>query len=215
MLENKLYYMLNKPRGYITARKDEVHHTVMEFFPPELSERLFPVGRLDKDTEGLLLFTDDGQFDQRLMHPDNHASKTYLLYAMGRLSTEAVDRIEKGQWLTGEEKITKSARIAIIEEGRYEEFEGRFTPKKRLRDNEFNRNRPVFAARLTIWEGRKHQVKRMLLAEGCRVIYLKRIEIAGVALDESLAPGEYRALTDREYEILSGKGSSANYRLVQ
>ena len=207
MSEKKLYYMLNKPQGYITARKDEVHHTVMEFFPPELSERLFPVGRLDKDTEGLLLFTDDGQFDQRLMHPDNHASKTYLLYAMGRLNAEAVDRIEHGQWLTGEEKITKSARITIIEEGRYEEFEGRFTPKKRLRDNEFNRNRPVFAAKLTISEGRKHQVKRMLLAEGCRVIYLKRIEIAGVALDETLRPGEYRALTDNEYEILSADRS--------
>lgn len=195
--------MLNKPQGYITARKDAVHRTVMEFFPPELKDCLFPVGRLDKDTEGMLLFTNDGQFDQHLMHPDNHASKTYLLYAMGRLSTEAVYRIEQGQWLVGEEKITKPAGITILEEGRYEDFEGRFIPKKRLRDNEFNRNRPVFAARLTISEGRKHQVKRMLLAEGCRVIYLKRIAIAGVALDESLRPGEYRALTESEYRILA------------
>lgn len=202
MSENRLYYMFNKPQGYITARKDEVHHTVMEFFPPELAKRLFPVGRLDKDTEGLLFFTDDGQFDQSLMHPDNHATKTYLLYAMGRLDAESIRRIEQGLWLTGEEKITKAARLKIIEEGRYKDFEGRFVPKKRLRDNEFNRNRPVFTAELTISEGRKHQVKRMLLAEGCRVIYLKRVEIAGVVLDESLAPGEFRPLTNREYEIL-------------
>ena len=78
MLENKLYYMLNKPRGYITARKDEVHHTVMEFFPPELSERLFPVGRLDKDTEGLLLFTDDGQFDQPIAESAYRAAREAL-----------------------------------------------------------------------------------------------------------------------------------------
>ena len=95
--------------------------------------------------------------------------------------------------------------ITITERGRYEEFEKRFTPKKRFRDNEFNRNRPVFAAELEIYEGKKHQVKRMLLAEGCRVIYLKRIEIGGVRLDESLAPGEYRKLTEAEYDkLMSG-----------
>lgn len=202
MFQDKLYYMFNKPQGCITARSDALQRTVMEYFPKELAGELFPVGRLDKDTEGLLLFTNDGQFDQRLMHPRHHAPKRYYLFATGELSAQAIERIESGQELLGEEKPTKGALINITERIRYEEFEKRYNPRKRFRDNEFNRNRPVFAAELEIYEGRKHQVKRMMLAEGCRVIYLKRIEIGGVRLDESLKPGEYRKLTESEYDTL-------------
>lgn len=205
MLQYRLYYMMNKPQGCITARKDTFQKTVMEYFPQELADVLFPVGRLDKDTEGLLLFTNDGQFDQKLMHPKHHAPKKYYLFATGELGSEAIDRIEGGQLLTGEDKPTKGAAMTITERGRYEDFEKRFTPKKRFRDNEFNRNRPVFAATLEIYEGKKHQVKRMMLAEGCRVIYLKRLEIGGVKLDDSLKPGEYRELTEAEYDrLMSG-----------
>ncbi len=205
MFQDRLYYMMNKPQGCITARKDALQRTVMEYFPEELADVLFPVGRLDKDTEGLLLFTNDGQFDQKLMHPKHHASKKYYLFATGELGSEAIDRIESGQLLTGEDKPTKGAAMTITERGKYEDFEKRFTPKKRFRDNEFNRNRPVFAATLEIYEGKKHQVKRMMLAEGCRVIYLKRFEIGGVKLDESLKPGEYRKLTEAEYDrLMSG-----------
>ncbi len=205
MLQDRLYYMMNKPQGCITARKDTLQKTVMEYFPQELADVLFPVGRLDKDTEGLLLFTNDGQFDQKLMHPKHHAPKKYYLFATGELGSEAIDRIEGGQLLTGEDKPTKGAAMTITERGRYEDFEKRFTPKKRFRDNEFNRNRPVFAATLEIYEGKKHQVKRMMLAEGCRVIYLKRLEIGGVKLDDSLKPGEYRKLTEAEYDrLMSG-----------
>ncbi len=205
MLQDRLYYMMNKPQGCITARKDTLQKTVMEYFPQELADVLFPVGRLDKDTEGLLLFTNDGQFDQKLMHPKHHAPKKYYLFATGELGSEAIDRIEGGQLLTGEDKPTKGAAMTITERGRYEDFEKRFTSKKRFRDNEFNRNRPVFAATLEIYEGKKHQVKRMMLAEGCRVIYLKRLEIGGVKLDDSLKPGEYRKLTEVEYDrLMSG-----------
>lgn len=205
MLQDRLYYMMNKPQGCITARKDTLQKTVMEYFPQELADVLFPVGRLDKDTEGLLLFTNDGQFDQKLMHPKHHAPKKYYLFATGELGSEAIDRIESGQLLTGEDKPTKGAAMTITERGRYEDFEKRFTSKKRFRDNEFNRNRPVFAATLEIYEGKKHQVKRMMLAEGCRVIYLKRLEIGGVKLDDSLKPGEYRKLTEAEYDrLMSG-----------
>ncbi len=205
MLQDRLYYMMNKPQGCITARKDTLQKTVMEYFPQELADVLFPVGRLDKDTEGLLLFTNDGQFDQKLMHPKHHAPKKYYLFATGELGSEAIDRIEGGQLLTGEDKPTKGAVMTITERGRYEDFEKRFTSKKRFRDNEFNRNRPVFAATLEIYEGKKHQVKRMMLAEGCRVIYLKRLEIGGVKLDDSLKPGEYRKLTEAEYDrLMSG-----------
>ena len=170
MLQDRLYYMMNKPQGCITARKDTLQKTVMEYFPQELADVLFPVGRLDKDTEGLLLFTNDGQFDQKLMHPKHHAPKKYYLFATGELGSEAIDRIEGGQLLTGEDKPTKGAAMTITERGRYEDFE-----------------------------------KRMMLAEGCRVIYLKRLEIGGVKLDDSLKPGEYRKLTEAEYDrLMSG-----------
>lgn len=205
MFQDKLYYMMNKPGDCITARSDASQKTVMEYFPKELADELFPVGRLDKDTQGLLLFTNDGQFDQKLMHPRHHAPKVYYLFATGRLDEAAVARIEGGQQLMGEDKLTKGAKLTVTENGRYEDFEKRFVPKKRFRDNEYNRNRPVFAAELEIYEGRKHQVKRMMLAEGCRVIFLKRLEIGGVRLDESLAPGEYRKLTRAEYDkLMSG-----------
>ena len=148
MFQDRLYYMMNKPQGCITARKDALQRTVMEYFPEELADVLFPVGRLDKDTEGLLLFTNDGQFDQKLMHPKHHAPKKYYLIATGELGSEAIDRIESGQLLTGKDKPTKGAAMTITERGKYEDFEKRFTPKKRFRDNEFNRNRPVFAATL-------------------------------------------------------------------
>lgn len=209
MQQDKLYYMFNKPQGCITARSDLYQPTVMEYFSEELAAELYPVGRLDKDTEGLLFFTNDGQFDQRLMHPKHHAPKRYYLLATGVLDEDAVRRIEEGQELLGEEKPTKGAKISIVEVGRYEEFEERFVPRKRFRDNEFNRNRPVFAAELVIYEGRKHQVKRMMLAEGCRVLYLKRLEIGGVRLGEDLKPGEYRKLTQAEYEkLMSGDWKS-------
>ena len=199
------YFMLNKPAGVITATMDKKAETVLDLIDERTRNDLFPVGRLDKDTEGLLLFTNDGQFDQKLMHPKHHAPKKYYLFATGELGSEAIDRIESGQLLTGEDKPTKGAAMTITERGKYEDFEKRFTPKKRFRDNEFNRNRPVFAATLEIYEGKKHQVKRMMLAEGCRVIYLKRFEIGGVKLDESLKPGEYRKLTEAEYDrLMSG-----------
>lgn len=205
MQNEKLYYMLNKPRGYITARKDPVHHTVMEFFPKEIAQEIFPVGRLDKDTEGLLLFTNDGQFDQSLMHPDNHASKTYELYAMGTLSEESINRIEDGQMLLGETKITKGAELTILEVGRYEDMSKHFYIKKVMRDNEYNRERAVTHARLVIYEGRKHQVKRMFLNEGCRVVALKRIAIDRLELDANLKPGEYRALSEAEVNKLMSR----------
>ena len=90
MFQDKLYYMMNKPAGCITARSDASHRTVMEYFPKELAGELFPVGRLDKDTQGLLFFTNDGSFDQRIMHPRHHAPKRYYLFATGSLSDEAI-----------------------------------------------------------------------------------------------------------------------------
>lgn len=93
MFQDKLYYMMNKPGGCITARSDASQKTVMEYFPKELADELFPVGRLDKDTQGLLLFTNDGQFDQKLMHPRHHAPKVYYLFATGRLDEAAAARI--------------------------------------------------------------------------------------------------------------------------
>ena len=199
-MEEKLYYMLYKPQGYISARSDANQATVMELLPKELAEKLFLVGRLDKDTEGLLLLTNDGVFNHELMHPNQHATKTYFFYAMGEMNEEKKAMLEEGLLLKGEEKITDRAKLMVTEMGVYRDYMERFNPKNRYRDNEYNMNRPVFGGFLIITEGRKHQVKRMLLALDCRVIYLKRTAIGSLKLDESLGLGGYRKLTAKELE---------------
>ena len=202
MNEEKLYYMFYKPQGYITARSDANQQTIMEFFPGELREKLFPIGRLDKDTEGLLLLTDDGMFNQSLMHPDRHVSKTYFFYAFGDINEEKISLMENGLFLNGEDKITSKAWIDIKEKGIYRDYIDKIKLKKRLRDNDYNMNRPVFAGTITITEGRKHQVKRMLSAVECKIVYLKRVAIGGLQLDEELGFGGYRKLKSEELEYV-------------
>lgn len=198
---DNLYFMLNKPRGYITARKDKIHHTIMELMPEELRQELFPVGRLDKDTEGLLLLTNDGQLDQRLMHPKHHVSKTYRFCAIGEVDMCKQARLEEGLMLAGETKITKPAKVTIIETGVYRDYLEPYQ-LKRVRENEFNWQRPMWVGELTISEGRKHQVKRMLAAIECRVVYLKRVAIGRLPLDPGLMIGQWKELTKEELELL-------------
>ena len=198
------YYMLHKPRGLLTARRDARRETVMSCFPEALRETLHPVGRLDKDTEGLLLFTDDGMLDVRLLRPEQHVEKEYEYRAFGELDEAAMRQLETGVPLLEGQPLSLLARAQLLAHTSIGES-APYLPERFREKYLKNPARPVTAGKLWITEGRKHQVKRLLLAEGCRVIYLKRLEIAGVALDESLVPGEYRALTDREYEILSGK----------
>lgn len=198
-----LYYMFNKPQGCVTARTDAMHRTVMDYFPAELRNVLHPVGRLDKDTCGLLIITDDGDLDFRIMQPDRHVSKTYFFYAVGVLDREKIHRLESGIQMAG--FVTKSASFRLIGEYRISQLE-EFMPENRRERYMKNPDGPAFAAELTVHEGKKHEVKRMLEAVGCRIFYLRRASIGGLVLDRALAPGMYRLLTDEEVEKLKSGG---------
>ena len=194
-----LYYMFNKPQGCVTARSDAVHRTVMDYFPRELAERLHPVGRLDKDTCGLLILTDDGDLDFRIMQPDRHVSKTYFFYAIGTMNDEKKQLLEKGVPMVG--FTTGVASFTLKKEYRICELE-KFMPAERRERYMRNPDGPAFSASLTIHEGKKHEVKRMLEAVGCRIFYLRRESIGSLQLDSSLAEGEYRELSDNEVDML-------------
>lgn len=200
--KEKLYYMFYKPSGCITARKDATHKTVMDYFPKELAEQLHPVGRLDKDTQGLLLLTNDGQWNQRLMHPKHHVDKTYFFWAVGELNQEKKKQLEKGVVLRGETEPTGFARLEILEEGEITEITHLFEENKVSNVVHNPRNKHVVSGYLTIREGRKHQVKRMLKAVGCYVVYLKRVSIGMLQLDDALECGAYRRLTQEERKLL-------------
>lgn len=195
------YFMFNKPRGCVTARKDELHKTVMDYFPDELRNLLHPVGRLDIDTEGLLLITDDGMFDHRLMLPDFHVEKRYFFYAFGSPDSTDIHKLESGVMLKGQDKPTLPAKFELCERMTVADIEVFLPDSKRER---FMKNPcgKIFSGYITLTEGRNHQVKRMLKAVGCTVAYLKRVSIGGVVLDADLKSGEYRPLTDTEYHIL-------------
>ena len=198
-MTDKLYYMFNKPRNCVTAKSDAVHRTVMDYFPPELAKRLHPVGRLDKDTCGLLILTDDGDLDFKIMQPDRHISKTYFFYAIGDLDGEKIHKLENGIAMVG--FTTRSAAFRLIRKYSISQLEDHFPEDKRERYLK-NPNGPALAAELTIHEGKKHEVKRMLEAVHCKIFYLKRVSIGCLILDDSLAEGQYRQLTENELRLL-------------
>ncbi|MDO4296199.1 MAG: pseudouridine synthase [bacterium] len=168
------YYMLYKPQGVVSATEDGRYPTVVELIEDKKRKDLFPVGRLDLDTEGLLLITNDGDLAHRLLSPKKHVDKVYEAHIQGELPADAAARFAAGITLLDGTK-TLPAELRILSES------------KML---------------LTIREGKFHQVKRMFEALGCRVCYLKRLSMGSLVLDESLNPGEYRALTKEERKAL-------------
>lgn len=171
------YYMLNKPAGVISATSDKTEKTVLDLIDSKKRKDLFPVGRLDKDTEGLLLITNDGELAHRLLSPKKHVDKLYYARVEGVVGMEDIDVFAKGLDI-GEGEYTKPAKLIVLKSDVISEIE------------------------LTIQEGKFHQVKRMFEAVGKKVIYLKRLEMGTLKLDEGLALGEYRPLTQKELEDL-------------
>ncbi|MEN8907746.1 MAG: pseudouridine synthase [Clostridiales bacterium] len=201
----KVYYMFNKPAGFITAKKDVLNKTIFDFFSNTNINGIFHVGRLDKDTEGLLLITNDGEFEHKLMYSQNHVEKTYYFWAMGTLNTEDITKLEQGLFIDKFKEVTKPAKIKLYKSGMYQEFKNEI-PNENLRNKDTNNyNPPVISGHITITEGRRHQVKRMLKMVGCSVVYLKRISIGNLMLDESLEKGHYRFLTKIEMDMVFGK----------
>ena len=163
------YYMLNKPAGVITATRDKNDRTVVELIKSSKRRDLFPVGRLDKDTEGLLLITNDGPLCHDLLSPKKHVDKTYIVVSDKALSDKDIALMEEGIDI-GDEKPCLPAKLESIS---------------------FDQE-PAYT--ITIHEGRFHQIKRMFEACGSRVLYLKRISMGKLKLDDNLAPGEYKKI---------------------
>jgi len=178
------YYMLNKPAGVVSATEDKKYKTVVDLITGKNRKDLFPVGRLDIDTEGLLLITNDGALSHKLLSPKKHVDKVYFARCKGTLSETAVEEFQKGILLPDGLKCLPAA-LRIL--SRTDTDDG-----------------PVTEVSLTIREGKFHQVKRMMEAAGCPVLYLKRMSMGPLTLDETLLPGQYRPLTPKELEQLNG-----------
>ena len=177
-LVGMVYYMLHKPAGYISATTDTRDLTVLDLLKDAPGKNLAPVGRLDKDTEGLLLITHDGDLAHRLLSPRKHVEKTYLVHTRDAVTAEMISQLEQGLDI-GDDKPTLPARAVLLEQEQ--------------------------GLLLTITEGRFHQVKRMLAAVGNEVIYLKRLSMGALVLDETLPKGQWRELTLSEKESLGVK----------
>ena len=195
------YYMFNKPKDCVTARTDALSKTVMDYFPKEQRHILHPSGRLDKDTTGLLIITDDGMLTHRLMQPKSHVKKTYFFYAIGTLTDEKTKAIRSGITVKGMSESLMPADISMNWQGRITEIED-YLPDKKRESLLKNPAQQVFSGYITIAEGKNHQVKRMLKAIDCCIVYLHRVSIGGISLDTSLLPGCYRPLTDDELSSL-------------
>ncbi len=173
-----IYIMLNKPAGVVCATRDRLSETVLELIPREIRRKnLFPAGRLDKDTEGFVLITDDGEFAHAILSPKRHVDKRYFAVLENPACEEDVKQFASGMIIDGGEKCLP-ARLEITED-----------PKE------------VF---ITLREGKYHQIKRMAEALGNSIVYLKRVSIGGLELDKSLKEGECREISPDELRRLKG-----------
>lgn len=171
-----VYIMLNKPAGVVSATEDPREETVLSLLPERYRRRgLFPAGRLDKDTEGLLLLTDDGALAHRLLAPKSHVDKVYYVEVDGVLDHADCAAVEEGMKL-GDGYVCLPGHLEPLEGGK--------------------------SALITIHEGKYHQIKRMMAARGKPVVYLKRLKFGPLELDKDLAKGSWRALTEEEISAL-------------
>ncbi len=190
--------MFHKPCGCVTARKDTKHPTVMDYFRELGNDTLSPVGRLDKETEGFLIVTDDGGFNQQMTHPDYQKEKVYEFIALGELTEEKIDTLRKGVQIAGAEQKTAPCKIKVTKTDVLQNVLP-ILPEEIQRKSRHNRGfHPVAFGEITICEGKKRQIRRMLKTVRCLVLYLKRVEIDGVRLDENLKPGEWKEINPGE-----------------
>ncbi len=177
------YYMLNKPGGVVSATEDKKDPTVIDLIDTKKRKDLFPVGRLDKDTEGLLLITNDGKLAHELLSPKKHVDKVYFARIQGVVTDADAEAFKEGVNIGSlkDPEITMPAELTILSSGEHSEI------------------------RLRIQEGKFHQVKRMFQAVGKEVIYLKRETMGSLKLDQGLPLGEYRSLTDQEIKELKNE----------
>lgn len=173
------YIMLNKPKGVVSASEDKRDKTVVDILPDELKRKnLFPAGRLDKDTTGFSLITDDGDFAHRILSPSRHVEKTYIAEVSEKIDVEKAEKAFSDGVVLGDGTVLLSAQLELLE----------------------NDEKQIF--KVVIKEGKYHQIKRMFATLGTSVTELKRVAIGGLALDPSLSEGEARVITERELELI-------------
>lgn len=175
-----IYLMMNKPKGVISATEDKSKEKTVIDLLDDFSKNFepFPVGRLDKDTEGLLILTNNGKFAHNMLSPRKHVDKTYFAYVEGMLTDKDIKAFEEGVTFLDDAYKTMPAKLEII------------------------KAKDISECKVTIKEGKFHQVKRMFEAVDKRVIYLKRLSMGPIFLDDDLETGEYRPLNDREMQLI-------------
>lgn len=189
--EEFVYYMLNKPAGVVSATEDKKYKTVCDLI--ECSRDIAPVGRLDIDTEGLLLLTDDGKLAHQLLSPKKHVDKVYYVEVDGKITEDVINGFETGVDY-GEDKPSQPGKLEGVKDDKI---------ISTMHNNKSESSRDTSdlradAAYVTIHEGKFHQIKRMFEVFGLKVTYLKRISMGRLVLDESLKPGEYKKISREE-----------------
>ena len=188
------YYMFNKPYGCITARRDERHPVVMDWFRELGNENLSPVGRLDRETEGLLIITDDGMWNRQMTRPEFHQEKRYEFTVMGELTQKRIEQLEQGVLLNGEDRLTAPSIVTVKGQSTLGETLPRLHPQIQEKSRHNPMDRPVTFGSIVITEGRNRQIRRMMKVVHCLVLQLKRVSMGNIVLDTSLAPGQWKEI---------------------
>lgn len=198
--EQFVYYMMNKPAGIISASDDSREETVVDLIDEQKRKDLFPAGRLDRDTEGLLLITNDGGLAHRLLSPKHHVDKRYYAEVSGTVTEDDVQAFADGLVLPdGLECLPAKLEILRAADDDEEVSSDESSPEDNSHEVEFLATSEV---EVVIQEGKFHQIKRMFAARGMEVLYLKRLTMGPLILDDTLEPGEYRRLTEKELQSL-------------
>ena len=190
----KHYYMFNKPYGCITARRDARHPVVMDWFHDLNNDNLSPVGRLDRETEGLLLITDDGVWNSQMTRPEFHVEKTYEFTVLGDLNEEKLYRLEHGVLLNGSSEPTAPAKLIVNGRSSLGDTLPRLHPEIQEKSRHNPLDRPVTFGSITITEGRNRQIRRMMKEVRCLVLNLKRTSMGSLTLDPDLLPGQWKEI---------------------
>ena len=185
------FYLFHKPFGCVTARRDERYPTVMDWFRELDNPDLSPVGRLDRETEGLLLITDDGMFNRELTRPEFHKEKVYEFLVLGDLTEDKRQALETGVLMNGEDTPTAPARITVTGKSTLEAVLPALHPEIQEKSRHNPMDRPVTFGSITITEGRNRQIRRMMKTQRLLVLALKRVKMGAFALPEGLKPGEW------------------------
>ncbi len=188
------YYMFHKPFGCVTARRDDTFPVVMDYFRELDNPELSPVGRLDRETEGLLFITDDGMWNRKMTLPEEKREKRYDFIVMGALTPEKLKTLEEGVVLRGDDTPTAPCQIEVTGCSTLGEVLPSLHPDIQRKSAHNPMDRPMTFGTITITEGRYRQIRRMMKAVRCLVLSLKRVSMDGIDLDPELKPGEWKEI---------------------